>query len=43
MTKGTLKLVKEEEMAFKHFFKFVSGGNTVGDLLKSLLLKANDS
>ena len=38
----TLNLV-EEEMAFEYFFRFVSGGNTVGGLLMSLLLKGNDS
>ena len=34
----TLKLV-EEEMAFEYFFGFVSGGNAVGSLLISLLLR----
>ena len=41
-TKSTLKLV-EEEVAFEHFFGFVTGGNTAGDLVISLLLKANVS
>ena len=42
MTKGTLKHA-EEEIALEHFFKFINGGNTVGGLLISLLLKATDS
>ena len=39
-TKGTLKHVKDE---IPSYFRFVSGGNTVGCLLISLLLEVTDS
>ena len=38
-----LRLIEEQSSPRILFFRFINGGNTVGDLLKSLLLKPNDS
>ena len=43
MKKGTLKLFKEDNNLQILFFRFISGGNAVGSLLKSLPLKVTDS